>query len=263
MSWRMVDDEMLNLERLVRTMEEEEEEEDREAVTKEQENDEEDVTDKRKVGVQDTMGSLRPDKAVTANEQQRTEQEQQRMKQQDRTGAKGPGIVQLEALLKKRSVAKWSQEVEGVGSETENKSGGPTISAKTEQTAVSLQENAGTCLQPSSQGGEGEDHKGSSPAEQGRMEVVHNGRKIVDPQRSSIAADLPSSLPPVSRLLDELKHFDREKSLRKVKIEISLEDRDWGRQQQDSPMRRLSESSLEANEAVRQGDFLFCTGYLM
>ncbi len=60
----MVDDEMLNLERLVRTMEEEEEEEGREAVTKEQENDEEDVTDKRKVGVQDTMGSLRPDKAV-------------------------------------------------------------------------------------------------------------------------------------------------------------------------------------------------------
>ena len=58
----------------------------------------------------------------------------------------------------------------------------------------------------------------------------------------------PSSadLPPVSRLLDELKHFDREKNLRKVKIEISLES--GGGWEQG---RRLSESSLEVTEAAR------------
>ncbi len=53
---------------------------------------------------------------------------------------------------------------------------------------------------------------------------------------------------PVSRLLDELKHFDKDKGLRKVKIEISLEDRGWD---ESSLRRRLSESSLENNEAVR------------
>ncbi len=53
---------------------------------------------------------------------------------------------------------------------------------------------------------------------------------------------------PVSRLLDELKHFDKDKGLRKVKIEISLEDRGWGG---SSLRRRLSEASLENNEAVR------------
>jgi hypothetical protein len=52
----------------------------------------------------------------------------------------------------------------------------------------------------------------------------------------------------VSRLLDELKHFDKDKGLRKVKIEISLEDRGWG---ESSMKRRLSESSLENNESVR------------
>jgi hypothetical protein len=52
----------------------------------------------------------------------------------------------------------------------------------------------------------------------------------------------------VSRLLDELKHFDKDKGLRKVKIEISLEDRGWA---ESSLKRRLSESSLENNEAVR------------
>ncbi len=72
-------------------------------------------------------------------------------------------------------------------------------------------------------------------------------------QRSSYspgkAEDLRSPDPlPVFRLLDELKHFDKDKGLRKVKIEISLEDRGWS---ESSLRRRLSESSLENNEAVR------------
>ena len=57
-----------------------------------------------------------------------------------------------------------------------------------------------------------------------------------------------ADLPPVSRLLDELKHFDREKNLRKVKIEISLES--GGGWEQG---RRLSDSSLEVTEAARYG----------
>ena len=57
-----------------------------------------------------------------------------------------------------------------------------------------------------------------------------------------------ADLPPVSRLLDELKHFDREKNLRKVKIEISLES--GGGWEQG---RRLSDSSLEVTEAARHG----------
>ena len=58
---------------------------------------------------------------------------------------------------------------------------------------------------------------------------------------------------PVSRLLEELKHFDKEKSLRKVKIEMSLEDAvGWGGGQEVSLRhRRLSESSLEVTEAAR------------
>jgi hypothetical protein len=76
--------------------------------------------------------------------------------------------------------------------------------------------------------------------------------------RPSASFPPPPDLPPppadlpVSRLLDELRHFDREKNLRKVKIEISMERRGW--RPHNSHNRRLSESSLEVHEAARQKD---------
>jgi len=169
MSWRAVDDELLNLEQLVRTMEKEE------------------------------KGQL-----VRTVEEER---QLVRTTEEELEGQLAPAALPH------------------VGFETELKN--PEAGIERGRDLRSFQGGRGDERKPSVPGRKDDEHRSS-----------YHSRRGEKPR-------LPDPLP-VSRLLDELKHFDKDKGLRKVKIEISLEDRGSG-----GIWRRLSEASLETNEAAR------------
>jgi hypothetical protein len=213
MSWRAVDDELLNLQRLVRTMEEEEEgqlaktmeEEEGQLVRTMEEGQlartmevEEEVRPMRKMEEEEEGQLVRTMEVEEAGQLVRTMEDE------------GEGLLPAGPLG--RSVYEIKETGTERGKDLSSFRGGRT------------NEN-----RPSVLGGKDREQRSS-----------YRPGKAEDPRS-------PDPLP-VSRLLDELKHFDKDKGLRKVKIEISLEDRGWG---ESSLRRRLSESSLENNEAVR------------
>ena len=203
MSWRAVDDELLNLQRLVRTMEEEEE------------------------------GQL----AKTMEEEEG---------QLVRTMEEGQLARTMEVEEEVRPMRKMEEEEEGQLVRTIEEEGegqlpvGPHSRSGDELKIKETGTENGKDLSSFLGGSNNENRPSVLGGKDGGQRSSYHPRKGEDPRS-------PDPLP-VSRLLDELKHFDKDKGLRKVKIEISLEDRGWG---ESSLRRRLSESSLENNEAVR------------
>jgi hypothetical protein len=246
MSWRAVDDELLNLQRLVKTMEEEEEEqlvrtkevdvEGRPARTMEEEEEEGKLA--RTMEVEEAEG--RP--VRTMEEEEEEGQLARTMKVEEEEGR----LVRTMEEEKEEGQLARTMEVEEEGQQVR------TITEKGERQLPSGPHGrSGNELKIKETGNErgkdlssfrgGRTHENRSSVLDGKDGGQRVYRRKGEDPRS------PDPLP-VSRLLDELKHFDKDKGLRKVKIEISLEDRGWG---ESSMKRRLSESSLENTEAVR------------
>jgi hypothetical protein len=243
MSWRAVDDELLNLQQLMRTMEEEEEGELVRTMEKEKE------------------GQLVRTKEVEAEGQLvRTKEVEEEGQLVRTTKVKEEGQLArtMEVEEEVSPMRKMEDEEEGQLVRTKE------VEAEGQLARTITEEGEGQ-LPAGPHGRSGDELKNKDTGTERGKDLssfrggrTHENRPSVlvgkdGEQRSSChprkGEDPRSPDPlPVSRLLDELKHFDKDKGLRKVKIEISLEDRGWG---ESSLRRRLSESSLENNEAVR------------
>jgi hypothetical protein len=271
MSWRAVDDELLNLERLVRTMEEEEE--GQLVRTKEEEEEgrpvrtmnEEEGQLARTMEVKEEEGRLARTMEVEEEGQLvRTMEEEEEKGQLVRTmEVKEEGqLAQTKEVEQEGQLMKTNEEEEGRLVKTNEEEGQLARTIKEEgegQLPAGPHSRSGDELKIKETGTErGKDlnsFRGGRTNEDRPSVLVGKDRGQGSSYRSGKAEDPRSPDPlPVSRLLDELKHFDKDKGLRKVKIEISLEDRGWG---ESSLRRRLSESSLENNEAVRYAAFQY------
>jgi hypothetical protein len=243
MSWRVVDDELLNLERLVKTMEEEEEgqlvrtkEEEVEGrlVRTMEEEEEGQLVRTMEVEVEGQLArTMEVEEEVRPMRKMEEEEEGQLVRTME--------VEEEGQLLRTMDVEEKGQLARTIKEEGEGQlPAGPHSRSGEELKIKETGTEKGKDLSSFRGGSNNENRPSVHGGKIGGQGSSYRPGKGEDPRS-------PDPLP-VSRLLDELKHFDKDKGLRKVKIEISLEDRGWG---ESSLKRRLSESSQENNEAVR------------